>query len=72
MRVNEDGFVVVTVEFSAAGAVAASIAVGPEGTYVCTVSAGDTHLASTAPDVQSFERVLTERLAEVSVPGSGQ
>ena len=72
MRVNEDGFIVVTAELSAAGAVEASIAVGPEGTYACTVSAGDTHLASTAPDVRSFERVLEERLAEVGVLGSGQ
>ncbi len=72
MRVNEDGFIVVTAELSAAGAVEASIAVGPEGTCACTVSAGDTHLASTAPDVRSFERVLKERLAEVGVPGSRQ
>ncbi len=72
IRVNEGGFIVVTAEFSAAGAVEASIAVGPEGTYACTVSAGDTHLASTAPDVRSFERVLKERLAEVGVPGSGR
>ena len=72
MRVNEDGFIVVTAELSAAGAVEASIAVGPEGTCACTVSAGDTHLASTAPDVRSFERVLKDRLAEVGVPGSRQ
>ena len=73
MRVNEDGFVVVTAEFSAAaGAVEASIAVGPEGTCACTVSAGGTHLACTAPDVRSFERALTKRLAEVDVLGSRQ
>ena len=73
MRVNEDGFIVVAAEFSgAAGAVEASIAVGPDETCACTVSAGDTHLASTAPDVRSFERALKERLAEVGVPGSRQ
>ena len=72
MRVNEDGFIVVMAELSGAGAVEASIAVGPEGTYACTVSAGDTHLAATAPDTRSFERVLKERLAEVGVLlGSG-
>ena len=70
VRVNEDGFIVVTAELSAAGEVEASIAVGPEGTCAGTVSAGDTHLACTAPDVQSFERVLKQRLAEVGVPGS--
>ena len=69
MRVNEDGFIVVAAELSAAGAVEASIAVGPEGTCACTVSAGDTHLAATAPDVRSFERALTERLAQVGVHG---
>ena len=72
MRVNEDGFIVVTAEFSAAGAVEASIAVGPDETCTCTVSAGDTHLASTAPDVRYFKRALKERLAEVGVPGSRQ
>ena len=72
MRVSEDGFIVVTAELSAAVAVEASITVGPEGTCACTVSAGDTHLACTAPDVQSCQRVLRERLAEVGVPGSGQ
>ena len=45
------------------GRVEARISVGPpEGTFACTMSAGDTHLASTAPDVRSFERVLKERL----------
>ncbi len=72
MRVNEDGFIVVTAVFRAVGTVEASIAVGPEGTYACTISAGDTHLASTAADVRSFERVLKQRLAEVGVLGSEQ
>ena len=69
MRVNEDGFIVATAELSAAGTVQASVAMGPEGTCACTVSAGDTHLACTASDVRSFERVLAERLAEVGVHG---
>ena len=69
VRVSEDGFIVVAAEFSAVGAVEASIAVGPEGTCACTISAGGTHLAATAPDVRSFERVLTERLAEAGVRG---
>ena len=71
-RVNEDGFIVVTVQFSADGTVEASIAVGPEGTYGCKVSAGDTHLASTATDVRSAERALREHLAEVGVLGSAE
>ena len=72
MRVSEDGFIVVTVELSGAGAVEVSITVGPEGTCACAVSARDTHLACTAPDVQSFERAVRERLAEVGVLGSRQ
>ena len=73
MRVNEDGFIVVTAELSAAaGAVEASIAVGPEGTCACTVSTGDTHLPCAAPDARSFERLSRSVRAEVGVPGSGQ
>ena len=72
MRVSEDGFIVVTAKLTGNGPVEASIAVGPDGTCACTVSAGDTHLASTARDVRSFERVLKERLAEVGVPDSGR
>ena len=72
MRVSEDGFIAVTAELAGNGRVEANISVGPEGTFACTVSAGDTHLASTAPDVRSFERVLKEHLAEVGVPGSGR
>ncbi len=72
VRVSEDGFIIVTAELSAAVAVEASITVGTEGTCACTVSAGDTHLACTAPDMQSFERAVRERLAEVGVLGSRQ
>lgn len=71
MRVSEDGFIMVTAELSAVAVVEASIAVGPEGSLACTVSASDTHLPCTAPDLGSFERALKERLAKVGVPGSG-
>ena len=72
MRVSEDGFIVVTTELVGDGPVEASISIGPERTFACTVSAGDTHLASTASDVRSFKRVLKERLVEVGVLGPGQ
>ena len=68
-RVSEESHIVVTAELAGDGPVEASIAVGPDGTCACRVSAGDTHVASTAPDVRSFEQVLTERLAEVGVSG---
>ena len=71
-RVSEGGVIVVTAEPSAADAVEVSITVGPEGTCACTVSAGDMHLACTAPDVQSFERAVRERLTEAGVLDSGQ
>ena len=34
------------------------ISVGPEGSCACRIRSGDTHLASTALDTQSFERLL--------------
>ena len=70
VRVNEEGLVVLTAELSGDEPVEASIAVGPEGACACRISAADTHLATTAPDVQSFERVLRSRLAEVGVRGA--
>ena len=72
VRVSEDGFIAITAHRPGDNPVEASIAVGPEGTFACTVSAGETHLASTAPDARSFERVLKERLAEVGALGSGR
>ena len=72
MHVSEDGFIVVMAELAGNGPVEARISVGPEGTFASSVSAGDTHLACTAPDAPSFERVLRERLMEVGVTGSGQ
>ena len=72
VRVSEDGFIAITAQLPGDNQVEASIAVGPEGTFACTVSAGETHLASTAPDARSFERVLKERLAEAGALGSGR
>ena len=46
--VSEDNFIVITAEFPAENLIEAMIAVGPEGTCACKISAGDTHLASTA------------------------
>ena len=69
VRVSEDDFVVFTAELPGDEPVRASVAVGSEGTYACTVSTGDTHLASTAPDVRSFEQALQSRLAQVGVRG---
>ena len=67
VRVNEDGFIVFTAELCGDSWVEASIAVGPEGTFACRISAGDTHLAATAPDARAFEQVVKDRLAEVGV-----
>ena len=69
VRVSEDGFIVITAELPGDDLVEASIAVGPEGTCACRISAGVTHLASTAPDVRSFEQMLKNRLPEVGVRG---
>ena len=44
-----------------------TIAVGPDGTCACKVSAADSHLASAAPDVRAFEAILAGRLAEAGV-----
>ena len=71
VRVNEEGLVVLTAALSGDEQVEASIAVGPDGACAYRISAGETHLASTAPDAQSFERMLRSRLAEVGVRGQG-
>ena len=70
VRVNEEGLVVITAELPGDELVEARVAVEPEGACACRISAGDTHLASTAPDARSFERVLRSRLAEVGVRGA--
>ena len=53
VRVREDALTMITGEFPADQPVEATIAVGPEGTCACKMIAGDTHLASTAPDARS-------------------
>ena len=69
MRVDEDGFIVIIAKLPGDDLIEANIAVGPEGTCACKISTGNTHVASTAPDVRSFERVLKQRLTEVGVHG---
>ena len=65
VRVTEDRFIVITAEFSENELAEATIAVGPDGTCACTISAGEAHVAATAPDARSFKQVLKDRLAEV-------
>ena len=67
VRVSEENFIVITATFSRDESVEATIAVGPEGTCACKISAGGRHLASAAPDARSFAQVLRDRLAEVGV-----
>ena len=55
VRGSDDNWIVVTAALSGDDPVAASIAVGPEGNCACRTSAGDTHLASAAPDARSFD-----------------
>ena len=69
VRVSNDRWIVVTAALPGDGRAEASIAVGPEGNCACTMSAGDRHLASTAPDARSFERILKRRLADLGVRG---
>ena len=71
VRGSEENFIVITAEFSGDDLIETSIAVGPDGTCACKMSVGETHLASMAPDVRSFERVLKDRLAEMGVLGEG-
>ena len=69
VQVDEEDFVVILAELAGDELVEASIAVGSEGTFARKISTGDTHLASTAPDVRSFKQILRDRLAEVGVRG---
>ena len=69
VRVNEEGFIVVTAEVPGDEVVDVTIAVGPDGTCACKVSAAGGQRASAAPDVRRFEEVLASRLAEVGVRG---
>lgn len=66
VEVNEAGFVVTTDELFGDKPVEASIARWDlRARFACRITAGDTHLASTAADVRSFGRVLQRRLEEV-------
>ena len=67
MSVNQDSFVLITAELHGDNLVDARIAVGPDATYACRISAAETHLASTSPDPRSFLQVLKKRLADVGV-----
>ncbi len=69
VRVSEDGFIVLTARLSEDHPTQLSIAVGSKGTCACTISAGDTRLASTAADARSFEQVLKDLLTAVRVRG---
>lgn len=68
--VSEDGFIVITAEFSENELVEATIAVGPDGTCACKISAGEAHVAATAPG-RALVRAgaLKDRLAEVGARG---
>ena len=67
VRVNEEGFIVITAEVSGNDPVEMTIAVGPDGTCACKTSTAGGQRASAAPDVRAFEPVLASRLAEAGV-----
>ena len=69
VRVSDDNLIVIEATLTGDGSVETRIAVGPEGNCGCRISAGETHLACTAPDGRSFEAVLKSRLAEIGVNG---
>ena len=69
VRVSDDHQIVITATLPDDRPGEVSISVGPEGNCACRISSGDTHLASTAPDTRSFERVLKSRLAGIGVVG---
>ena len=71
VRVSDENFIVITAEFFGDDVIETTIAVGPEGTCACKMSVGETHRGYMAPDVQSFERVLKDRLADMGVLGEG-
>ena len=69
VRVSGDNSIVITATPPGDGPVETSIAVKPEGSCACRMSAGDRHLASTAPDAHSFERILKSPPAAFGVYG---
>ena len=54
--VGEDNFIVITTELSGHEPIKAIIAVGPDGTCACKISASGTHAAATAPDTGRLSR----------------
>ena len=70
VRLSEDCFIVIAAEFPENELVEATIAVGPDGTCACKITAGKSHVAATrASPARAFGEVLRERLAEVGVHG---
>jgi len=67
VRVNEEGFIVITANVFGDRPVAVTIAVGPDETCACRVSTADGHRASAAADVRTFEQVLKSQMAEARV-----
>ena len=65
--VSDDGSIVINAELVGNDRVDTSIVVGPEGTCACKITVGDTHLASTASDARSFQKVLKNRRSAVGV-----
>ena len=72
VRVSDDNLIVITGTLPGDSPGEARIAVGPEGNCACRISVGDTHLASTAQDARSFERILKSRMPEVGAHGPGR
>ena len=64
---SEENCILIQARISEPQPAEASIAVGPDGTCACKITAGNTHVAATASDAESFEDVLKNRLAEVGV-----
>ena len=71
VRVNEEGFIVLTTDVSGEEPVEATIGVGPDGTCACMVSTAHRQVATASPDTRSFEQVLAERLPDVGVRDQG-
>ncbi len=67
VRVNEDSFVVIAATVPGDDVIDVTLAVGPDGTCACKVSAAGRDLASAAPELRVFEQVLAGRLAEAGV-----
>ena len=70
VRLSEDCFIVIAAEFPENELVEATIAVGPDGTCACKITAGKSHVAATrASPARAFGEVLRKRLAKVGVHG---